>query len=162
MDLAMQRIDQQLDLLAEYRQALITATVTGQLDITAESKGPGGGGGLMPGVHTESAFEQAIEAHLLANGYIQGSKSDYDASLALDPVQLFAFVEATQPDEWAQVAEEPWRQRPCCVPEAADGGVGGSWVAGCVASWCEGSGGDDPVGVLQAGHPGGSGVVGPV
>lgn len=57
----------------------------------------------MPGIHTEGAFEEAIESHLLANGYIQGLIGDYDRTLALDPVQLFGFIEDTQPDEWGQL-----------------------------------------------------------
>lgn len=57
----------------------------------------------MPGIHTEGAFEEAIEAHLLANGYIQGSKADYDHTSAIDPSQLFAFIKATQPDQWKEL-----------------------------------------------------------
>ncbi len=38
----------------------------------------------MAGVHTEQAFEDAIEAHLLANGYLKGSRGDYDPKLAID------------------------------------------------------------------------------
>ena len=30
----------------------------------------------MPGIHTEEAFEEAIEAHLLANGYIEGEVTE--------------------------------------------------------------------------------------
>lgn len=57
----------------------------------------------MPGVHTEAAFEQLIGDHLVANGYTRGSKGDYDPALALDPAQLFAFIEATQPEEWKKL-----------------------------------------------------------
>lgn len=40
LDAAVERLQTQLDLLAEYRQALITAAVTGQLDIGAEQPDP--------------------------------------------------------------------------------------------------------------------------
>jgi hypothetical protein len=36
----MHKTEEQLDKLAEYRQALITAAVTGQLDVTAETPEP--------------------------------------------------------------------------------------------------------------------------
>ena len=54
-------------------------------------------------VHKELAFEEAIEAHLLANGWEKGRIEDYDSSRALDTVQLFAFIEKTQPKEWARL-----------------------------------------------------------
>ena len=51
-------------------------------------------------VHMEGTFEAAIEAHLLANGYLP--QDSYDSDLALDTGHLFAFIEATQPDAWAE------------------------------------------------------------
>ena len=59
----------------------------------------------MPGVHDEATFESAIEQHLLANGYIQADVGDYDPSLALDSKQLFAFIEATQAEEWSKLVQ---------------------------------------------------------
>jgi|FLYL01.1.fsa_nt_gi type I restriction enzyme R subunit len=56
----------------------------------------------MPGIHTEEAFESHVEARLLERGYLKGSNDDYVPELALDPAQLFAFIRATQPDEWAK------------------------------------------------------------
>jgi len=58
----------------------------------------------MTAIHTEEAFEQAIEAHLLANGYLRGDKHDFDLDLALDSVQLLAFIEHSQPSQWANLA----------------------------------------------------------
>jgi type I restriction enzyme R subunit len=55
--------------------------------------------------HTESDFEAAIEAHLLAHGWRHGSPTDYDVPLGLDPVQLIEFVQETQPKTWAKLAE---------------------------------------------------------
>src|SRR5690242_19023244 len=54
--------------------------------------------------HTESDFEAAIEAHLLANGWRHGSPTDYDVPLGLDPVQMIEFVQETQPKTWAALA----------------------------------------------------------
>ena len=54
----------------------------------------------MPGVHDELTFESAIEHHLIANRYVQGSVADYDPSLAVDSKQLLTFIEATQAEEW--------------------------------------------------------------
>ncbi len=35
-------------------------------------------------VHTERAFEEAVEAYLLDHGYQRGNPADFDAALALD------------------------------------------------------------------------------
>src|SRR3954468_11417017 len=55
--------------------------------------------------HTESDFEAAIEAHLLTHGWRHGSPTDYDVPLGLDPVQLVQFVQETQPQAWAKLAQ---------------------------------------------------------
>ena len=59
----------------------------------------------MPGVHDEATFESAIEHHLLSNGYLQGEVGDYDLSLAIDSMQLFAFIEATQAEQWSKLVQ---------------------------------------------------------
>jgi len=52
----------------------------------------------------ERKFEGAIEAWLLEHGgYTKGDPRTFDRALGLDPVQLLAFVEATQPDEWREL-----------------------------------------------------------
>ena len=51
-------------------------------------------------VHTESAFESAIEAHLLANGWVQGAAASYRRDVGLDTAMLFAFIGATQFKAW--------------------------------------------------------------
>ena len=51
-------------------------------------------------VHKESAFETAIESHLLANGYL--GPDHYNAELALDTGHFFEFIQSTQPDAWAE------------------------------------------------------------
>jgi len=57
----------------------------------------------MTKIHTEAAFESAIEAHLLAHGYEQGNPKSFDAALGLDPVRLTAFIAATQPKTWQAI-----------------------------------------------------------
>jgi type I restriction enzyme R subunit len=49
---------------------------------------------------TENAFETDIVTYLTSEigGYVAGSSADYDASHALDVVQLAAFLAATQPE----------------------------------------------------------------
>ncbi|MGI8756711.1 MAG: type I restriction endonuclease, partial [Acidimicrobiales bacterium] len=56
-------------------------------------------------VTSESAFEDSIEAHLLANDWLEGDPSGYDRGLGLDPAELVAFLEASQPDEWEQLIQ---------------------------------------------------------
>ncbi len=52
-------------------------------------------------IHTEKAFEEAIESHLLENGgYIKGDPADFDRELALDKDVLFGFLKETQPNKW--------------------------------------------------------------
>ncbi|MGI5145121.1 type I restriction endonuclease subunit R [Plantactinospora sp. CA-294935] len=54
-------------------------------------------------VHHEQVFGDAIVAALLDNGWAEGSKADYRPELGLDTYQLFTFIGATQPDEWADL-----------------------------------------------------------
>jgi len=51
-------------------------------------------------VHTESAFEAAIEAHLLSNGWAPGAASSYRREVGLDTAMLFEFIGATQMKAW--------------------------------------------------------------
>ncbi len=56
----------------------------------------------MPGHHTEAAFEAAIEAHLTTTGgYVTGDRDAFDAERCLDRAAFLAFVQETQPAEWA-------------------------------------------------------------
>jgi type I restriction enzyme R subunit len=52
----------------------------------------------------ERGFEDAID-NLLAKqgGYLRSSPENYDAVLGLDPVELFTFIEQTQPKTWAKL-----------------------------------------------------------
>ncbi|MGI9093369.1 MAG: hypothetical protein ACR2FF_08025 [Mycobacteriales bacterium] len=59
----------------------------------------------MAKVTSEAAFEDAIEAHLLAHGWRQGSAASYDRTFGLDPSELVAFLEASQPEEWEQLTQ---------------------------------------------------------
>ena len=57
-------------------------------------------------VHTERIFENELCDHLAANGWsvrthLQNAKS-YNRELALFPEDLVAFVQETQPTEWAK------------------------------------------------------------
>ena len=56
----------------------------------------------MPGIYTETNFEYAIENYLLTKaGYAQGKKEAFDTERGLDPTVLLAFIQETQPKEWA-------------------------------------------------------------
>ncbi|MCI1192371.1 type I restriction endonuclease subunit R [Calidifontimicrobium sp. SYSU G02091] len=46
---------------------------------------------------SEKALEALIVRDLVASGYVQGKASDYNRDVALDVVQLLAFLQATQP-----------------------------------------------------------------
>jgi type I restriction enzyme R subunit len=55
----------------------------------------------MPGQHTETAFESAIENHLLSKvGYEKSDKEAYDPLRGIDPTQLLPFIKETQAKEW--------------------------------------------------------------
>jgi type I restriction enzyme R subunit len=56
-------------------------------------------------VHTERAFEEAVADHLVAHGYHRGDPADFDPEIALDSAQLFAYIEASQPKQWAVLAK---------------------------------------------------------
>jgi type I restriction enzyme R subunit len=55
----------------------------------------------MPGQHTEEAFENAIENHLItAGGYEKGDRESFDPIRGLFPKDVISFIQATQPGEW--------------------------------------------------------------
>jgi type I restriction enzyme, R subunit len=56
-----------------------------------------------PSVHTERAFETAIEDHLLAHGWQRGDSLAFDRKRALFPADLLAFIQATQAKAWGAV-----------------------------------------------------------
>lgn len=51
----------------------------------------------------EKAFETAIEAHLLANGYVAVDGNGFDREKAIFPETVLAFIRATQSNEWAKL-----------------------------------------------------------
>ncbi len=54
---------------------------------------------------SERKFEGAIEAWLLEHGgYVKGNPRTFDRALGLDPSEVLAFLQATQPDEWRELA----------------------------------------------------------
>lgn len=56
----------------------------------------------MLGKHTEQAFEAAIEYHLItAGGYEKGYPDKFDRERCLFPQDVLAFIQETQPKEWA-------------------------------------------------------------
>jgi len=52
---------------------------------------------------SEKAFEEAIEASLLAGGYLKSEPSHFDRVLGLDTTELFAFIGASQVKAWEQL-----------------------------------------------------------
>jgi type I restriction enzyme R subunit len=56
-------------------------------------------------LHTEIHFEQEICDHLAAQGWLYSpDDTGYDRDLALYPPDLFAWLQATQPEEWAKLS----------------------------------------------------------
>ena len=53
--------------------------------------------------HSEAAFETAIEAHLLHNGYVPVAGEGFDRERAIFPEMVLAFIRETQPKEWAKL-----------------------------------------------------------
>ena len=55
----------------------------------------------MPGRHTESTFEAAIELSLTkSGGYTTGTSDAFDTERCIDPATFVAFIRETQPAEW--------------------------------------------------------------
>ena len=52
---------------------------------------------------SEAAFEAAIEAHLLANGYVSVGADGFDRERAVFADTALAFIRETQPQEWARL-----------------------------------------------------------
>ena len=56
---------------------------------------------MMPGRHTEAAFESAIEEYLVSSGgYARGDRDAFDPERCIDAGTFLAFVRETQPKEW--------------------------------------------------------------
>jgi type I restriction enzyme, R subunit len=53
--------------------------------------------------HTEAAFEDVIEAHLLANGYTSLANKLFDTEKAIFPNIAIRFIQQTQPKEWERL-----------------------------------------------------------
>jgi len=51
-------------------------------------------------LHTELAFEEAIEDVLLQSGYVKGSAANYNKVFAVDEKLLFDFLRISQPSKW--------------------------------------------------------------
>jgi type I restriction enzyme R subunit len=60
----------------------------------------------MAGKHTEGAFEDAVEAGLLARGWVAGKASGFDAERAIAGSHFLAFVKASQPELWAGLEKQ--------------------------------------------------------
>lgn len=58
---------------------------------------------MTPAVHTEAAFEAAVEVDLLASGYARLGGAGYDRRRALFPAEALAFIRASQPAAWARL-----------------------------------------------------------
>ncbi len=61
----------------------------------------------MSGQTTERAFEFQVEDLLLKQGgWLPGTNAEWDKARALFPARVFAFIEATQPKLWAEMAAQ--------------------------------------------------------
>ena len=61
----------------------------------------------MTAQHIEKAFEDAIEAHLLAHGWLKGDPAHFNRDLALDPTQASSpSSQETQPELWAELRKQ--------------------------------------------------------
>jgi len=55
---------------------------------------------------SEKAFETHIEQILTEGGWLPGTIAEWDKARALFPARVFAFIEATQPKLWAELATQ--------------------------------------------------------
>ncbi|WP_438020291.1 type I restriction endonuclease [Sorangium sp. So ce315] len=61
----------------------------------------------MPGKHDEKTLEDAVEASLLGlGGWVKGDSKSFDPERGLHRADFFAFVEATQPELWADLKKQ--------------------------------------------------------
>ncbi len=51
-------------------------------------------------IHTELAFEEAIEAVLFKSGYVNGDNASYNKEFCVDEYWLFQFLQNSQPQKW--------------------------------------------------------------
>ncbi len=54
----------------------------------------------------EKAFETYLEQMLNESGWLLGTRAEWDKARALFPARVFAFIEATQPKLWAEMAAQ--------------------------------------------------------
>ena len=55
---------------------------------------------------TEQAFESAVESMLFEGGWLKGDRAGWDMDRALFPARVIAFLQAAQPELWAQIAAQ--------------------------------------------------------
>ena len=53
---------------------------------------------------SEKSFETVIESHLLANGYRRVPPEGFHRERAIFPAEVLAFIQETQPQEWAKLS----------------------------------------------------------
>lgn len=75
----------------------------------------------------EAAFETVIEAHLLQNGYTRIPREGFDRERAIFPETVLAFIQDTQPKEWAKL-------------EALHGDKTGEQILGDLCKWMDTNG----------------------
>ena len=89
---------QRIDLLQERRTALISAAVTGKIDVRGLAKDRC----RMSDLHREIRFEDEVCEYLAAHGwlYAEGDAAHYDRTLALFPADVLTWVQQAQPKAW--------------------------------------------------------------
>ena len=55
--------------------------------------------------HTEIRFEEAIESHLLSNGYLNGNPQEFSTELAIFPNDVIQFIQQSQSKYWDKIKE---------------------------------------------------------
>ena len=55
---------------------------------------------------TEKAFEDVVESMLHAVGWVEGDRDEWDARRAVFPARVAAFLQADDPDRWAQLTSQ--------------------------------------------------------
>ena len=99
-----------IDLLQERRTALISAAVTGQIDVRAAWPRAD----RRMSLHKEINFEAEICEHLAAHGwlYAEGDAARYDRARALFPADVLAWVQADAAQGVGDADQEPRRTAP--------------------------------------------------
>jgi hypothetical protein len=105
-----------IEKLLEYRQSLISATVTGKIDVRnwLSSSACRESLSMPPEVRQGEGVRADDGEHLLANGLSKAIPATSTRDAALDTKVFFQFIEASQPKAWEKIqrsTDRKWKAK---------------------------------------------------